>query len=81
MKSFYTRLGFNVIKYFATSINFEVARKLFYCDSGKFRVFQEQKNGLQCYITIPQSVIFLHDNKIELNENRDMLRDLNDVPP
>ena len=81
LKSFYSRLGFKVIKYFGTSTNFEVARKRFHCDSGKSRVFQKQKIGLQCYITIPQSVIFLHDNKIELNENRDMLKDLNDVPP
>ena len=30
LKSFYSRLSFKVIKYFATSTNFEVARKRFH---------------------------------------------------
>ena len=35
LKSFYSRLGFTVIKYFATSTNFEVARRRFHYEKGK----------------------------------------------
>ena len=35
LKSLYSRLGFKVIKYFATSPNFEKACKRFNYDSGK----------------------------------------------
>ena len=42
-----------------------------------------QKNiiGLQCYITIPRRVTFLYDNRIDLNENKYVLKDLNEFPP
>ena len=43
LKSFYSRLGFKVIKYFATSPNFEEARKWFNYGSGKSRALQKQK--------------------------------------
>ena len=35
LKSFYSRLGFTVIKDFATSTNFEVARSQFHYEKGK----------------------------------------------
>ena len=35
LKSLYSRLGFKIIKYFATSTNFEESRKIFNHESGK----------------------------------------------
>ena len=80
LKSFYSRLGFKVIKEFATPPNFEVARKQFHYESVKYKALQK-KIGLQCYTTIPKRVTILHDNRIDLNENREVLKDLNEVPP
>ena len=37
--------------------------------------------GLQCYITIPWRFTIIYDNQIDFNENRDVLKDLNEVPP
>ena len=68
------------MKYFATSPNFEKARKLFYYGSGKSKALQK-KIGLQCYLTIPRSVTILYDNQINFNENKDVLKDLNGVSP
>ena len=42
LKSFYSRLGFKVIKDFATSTNFEDARKRFHYESGKSKADQEK---------------------------------------
>ena len=42
---------------------------------------QKQTIGLQCYLIIPRRVAILYDNRIDFNENRDVLKDLNDVPP
>ena len=81
LKSFYSRLGFKVIKYFTTSRNFKEARKWFHFESVKFKALQKQTIGLQCHLTIPQRVTIIRDNRIEFNENRDVLKDLNDVPP
>ena len=39
-----------------------------------------KKIGLQCYLTIPRHVTFLYDNRIELNENKYVFKDLNEVP-
>ena len=43
--------------------------------------FREKKIGLQCYLTIPQCVTILYDNQIDINENKDVFKDLNDFPP
>ena len=67
LKSFYPRLGFKVIKYLATSHNFEEAHKRFHYESGKYKVFQKQTIGLQCHLTILQRFTILHGNKIYLN--------------
>ena len=53
LKSFYSRLGFKVIKYFANSPNFEEARKRFHCESGKSKSDQKKTIGLKCLQTIP----------------------------
>ena len=37
--------------------------------------------GLQCHQTIPQRVTILHDNRIDFNENINVFKDLNEVPP
>ena len=81
MKSFYPRLVFKVIKDFSTSPNFEEARKQFHYESGKSRALQKQTIGLQCYRTIPWRVTILHYNQIDFNENRDVFKDLNCIPP
>ena len=81
LKSFYSKLGFKVIKDFATSPNFEEARKQFHYESGKSRSLQKPTIGLQCHITIPGRVTIIHDNRIYFNKNRDVFKDLNDVPP
>ena len=81
LKSLYSRLGFKGIKDFAISPNFEEDHKWFRYESGKSKEFQKQTIGLQCYLTIPRSVTILHDNRIDFNENRDLFKDLNEVPP
>ena len=45
------------------------------------KLLQKQTIGLQCYITIPQHVTIIHDNRIDLNENKYVFKDLNEVPP
>ena len=42
---------------------------------------QKQTIGLQSYLTIPRRVTILHENRIEFNENKDVFKYLNDVPP
>ena len=37
LKTFYSRLGFSVIKYFATSTTFEAARRRFHYDTGNLK--------------------------------------------
>ena len=76
-KSLYSRLGFKFIKYFATSPHFERGRKQFHCESGKSKVFQKQTIVLQFYLTIPQCVTIVYDNRIDFNENKDVFKYLN----
>ena len=42
---------------------------------------QRQNVFLQCYITIPRHFTIIHDNPIEFNENKDVFKYLNEVPP
>ena len=81
LKSLYSRLGFKFIKYFSTSPNFEKACKRFHYESGKSKVLQKKTIGLQFYLTIPKLVTILYDNRIDLNENKDVFKDLNEVLP
>ena len=74
-------LGFKVIKYFATSRNFEEARKWFNYELGKSKALQKTKICLKCHQTITRHVTILHDNWIDFNENRNVFKDLNEVPP
>ena len=66
LKSFYSRLGFKVIKDFE---NLLILKRL----ASDFIMSQEnlkqirKKIVLQCLQTIPRRVIFLHDNRINLN--------------
>ena len=41
----------------------------------------QKKIGLKCYLTIPRCVTIIYDNQIDFNENKDVLKDLNEVPP
>ena len=40
-----------------------------------------KKIGLQCYLITPRCVTFIYDNQIDLNENKDVFKDLNEFPP
>ena len=80
-KSFYSRLSFKVIKYFATSPHFEEARKQFSYESGKSKALQKKTIGLKCHQIFPRRVTIIHDNQIDFNENRNLFKDLNEVPP
>ena len=68
LKLLYSRLGLKVIKYFATSPHFEMARKQFNYESGKSNALQKKTIGLQCYPTIPRCVTIFYSNRIDLNE-------------
>ena len=81
LKSLYSRLGFKVIKDFATYHHLEKARKQFHYELGKSKELQKQTIGLQFYLTIPRRVTILRGNRIEFNENIDVFKDLNEVPP
>ena len=72
LKSFYSRLGFKVIKDFATSPNLEEARKRFYYESGKSKADQKKTIGLQFLQTIPRRVTFIHDKQINLNIHKSL---------
>ena len=78
-KSFYSRLGFKLIKDFANSPNFEEARKRFHYESGKSKEYKKKTIGLQFLQTIPQSVTFLHDDQINLNIHNNVFINLHDV--
>ena len=52
LKTFYSRLGFQVIKNFATSNTFEAARRRFHYDTGKSKEDEIKTIGLQCLYTI-----------------------------
>ena len=80
LKSFYSRLGFKVIKDFATSTNFEEACIQFHYETGKSKADQKKTIVLQCLHTIPRRVTFLHDNQINFNIHKNVFRDL-DVDP
>ena len=62
LESFYSRLGFTVIKDLATSTNFEAACSQFHYEKGKSKAEQKQTIGLQSLHTIPRRVTFLHDD-------------------
>ena len=42
---------------------------------------QKKTIGLQCHQTIPRRVTILHDNRIDFNQNKNVFKDLNEVPP
>ena len=76
LKTFYSSLGFFVIKYFATSTKFEAARRRFHYDTGKSKEDELNTIGLQCLRTIPRRVKFLHDDQINFNTQKNVFRDL-----
>ena len=80
LKSFYSKLGFKVIKDLATSTNFEEARSRFHYETGKYKAEQEKTIGLHCLYTIPQRAIFLPDDQINFNIHKNMFRGINVNP-
>ena len=79
LKTFYSRLGFSVIKYFATSTNFEAARSRFNYDTGKSKADKTKTIGLQCLYTIPRRVTFPNDNQMNINTQKNVFRDLDGI--
>ena len=76
LKSFYSRLGFTVIKYLVTSTTFEAACSRFHYETGKSKANQTKTIGLQCLYTIPLRVTFLHDYRMNINTQKNVFRDL-----
>ena len=79
MKTFYSRLGFLVIKDFVTSTTFEAARRQFHYETGKSKADQKKTIGLQCLHTIPRHVTVLHDDQMNLNIQKNVFRDLDGI--
>ena len=79
LKTFYSRLGFSVIKYFATSTTFEAAHRQFHYDTGKFKEDKLKTIGLQCLRTIPRLVKLLHDDQINFNTQKHVFRYLDGI--
>ena len=79
LKTFYSRLGFSVIKDFATSTTFEAARRQFHYYTGKSKKYEIQTIGLKCLYTIPRRVTFIHDDRINFNTQRNVFRDLDGI--
>ena len=79
LKTFYSRLGFTVIKDFVTSTTFEAARSQFRYETGKSKVDQKKNIGLHCLHTIPRHVTFLHDNRMKFNIHKNEFRDLDGI--
>ena len=72
----YSRLGFKVIEDFATSTNFEEARRKFHYETGKFKADQKKNIGIKCLHTILRRVTFIHDDQINLNIHKKVFRNL-----
>ena len=70
LKSFYSRLGFTVIKDFVTSTNFEAACSQFHYETVKSKADQKKTIGLQCLHTIPRRVTFIHDDLMNFNMHK-----------
>ena len=64
LKSFYSRLGFKVIKYFATSTSFEEACSRLHYEKGKSKA--EQKKLLVYSVYTPSHVVLHFSMTIEL---------------
>ena len=79
LKSFYSRLGFKIIKDFATSTNFEEARSQFNYETGKYKTEQKETIGLQCLHTILRRVTFLHDDQMNINTQKNVFKNLDGI--
>ena len=79
LKAFYSRLDFTVIKDFVTSTTFEAARRRFHYETGKSKADQKKTIGFQCLHTIPRCVTFLHDDRMNLNIQKNVFRDLDGI--
>ena len=79
LKTFYSSLGFFVIKDFATYTKFEAARRQLHYDTGKSKEDELKTIGLQCLYTIPRRVKLLHDDRINFNTQKNVFRDLDGI--
>ena len=79
LKTFYSRLGFTVIKYFVTSTTYEAASSWFYYETGKYKAYQKKTIVLKCLHTIPRRVTFLHDDRMNFNIHKNVFRDLDGI--
>ena len=81
MNSFNSRLGFKVNTYFAKYPSLEEACKQYKYESKKSKAIQKGSNGLQYHLTIPRLGIILYDHRIYINENINVFKDFNEIPP
>ena len=79
LKKFYSRLGLSVIKYLETSTTFEAARRRFNYDTGKSKEDETKTIGLQCLYTIPRRVTFIHDDRMNINTQKNVFRYLDGI--
>ena len=67
-------LVFLVIKDFVTSTTFEAACRRFHYETGKYKADQTKTIGLQCLYTIPRRFTFLHDDRMNINTQKNVFR-------
>ena len=79
LKTFYSRLGFSVIKDVATSTTSEAAMRQFHYETGKSKEDEIKPIGLHCLYTIPRRVKFLHDDRIKFNTQKNVFRYLDGI--
>ena len=80
LNSFYSRLGFKFIKYLWHLLILRFLASNFIM-SQEYPKHCRKTIGLQCYLTIPWRVTFLYENQIDLNENKDVFKYLNEFLP
>ena len=62
-----------------TSTTFEAARTKFHYETGKSKSDQKKTIGLQCLYTIPRRVTFIHDDRMNINTQKNVFRDLDGI--
>ena len=79
LNTFYSRLGFTVIKDFVTSTTFEADRRQFHYETGRSKADQKKTIVLQCLHIIPRRVTFIHDDRINFNIHKNVFRYLDGI--
>ena len=62
-----------------SSTTFEEACRRFHYDTGKSKADETKNIGLQCLYTIPRRVTFIHDDRVNINTQKNVFRDLDGI--